>query len=707
MELFPHYRLKTLIPLIIFLSAFGFALAGLNPSFYLNDSPETVTACVTMGVSHPPGYPLYSLVGHLFSLVPLGRFPFRINLFSAVLAASVCALLYFVLRERLKVSLGLSILFSLIWITGASSYPAALSAKTGIYHLTALLLLAVLWSLLKGRLGSAAFFFGLSLANHWMSMVVFLPGFVLLAFLGWRRRFRGTATDGTTPSTAEPVGWERSRLLILPALLTLGLSLYLYLPLRAHLNPSLNWGDLSTWRNFWDSFLRKEYSTPEAAGGPGVWLSQGWVCLKASFFEFGGIFVLALLGLARMVSRSRDWAVGMGVAWASLALVLCLYLNLPEKQLFLIKDYALSSHVFILLFAAWGLESFLAGRDRRPLAEGLVLGALVLFFVLPGIRRAWDSRQTDYTYSYDYALNGFKTLPRNSLYFCKGDTVVFPCWYFQWVEGKRLDLAIVGVDGFPMEWVRKNLALAHPGLKVPFTNQPVGVESIPLLTQWIVDHNPDRPLYFSYNKIEDGTLPGEKMALYGVTGKAFAPGAEVTLDEGLADFCWDHLRLRHMGDDTFLLDERTKANVAGDYGVFRNSLGVFYEDRADDAKARQKKPAKPGELAKVIDDYQKSFNQFLWAANWSPEDPQYAYNTGNGLFHLDRALDSTVWYERAVKLDPKYTDAYFNWAVAELQLKDYQKTGDLLAKVLELKHDHVEAKTGMDYLMRNKLYKAQ
>ncbi len=698
-------QLKMWIPAAIFLSAFSFSLAGLNPTFYLNDSPETVTACVTLGIPHPPGYPLHTMVGHLFTLPPLGHFPFRANLFAAVLASSVCALLFILLRDGLKISTALSLLFSLLWITGASSYPASLSAKTGLYQLTALLLLAVLWALLDNKLGFAVFLFGISLANHWMSMVAYSPGFLLLVYLRWK----AVNPPERLPEAGRPVGFERSRRLILPTFLVLGLSLYLYLPLRAHLNPSLNWGDPSTWNHFVFNFLRKEYAGSEASGGPMVWLGQSWVCFQTAFLEFGGILLLALLGVVGMASKRRDWALGLGLAWVSLVLVISVYLNLPKEQLYLIKDYTLSSHLFILLFAAWAMESFLAGREpgKRRGAEMLVILALVLFFALPGIRRCWGGRQADYTYSYDYVLNGFKSVPRDSIYFCKGDSVVFPSWYFQWVEGKRQDLAIVGVDGFPMEWVRKNLAQAHKGLKVPFTNQAVGAESIPLLTQWIVDHNPERELYFSYNKIEDGTLPGTKMALYGLTGKGFGPGKEVTLDEDRANFCWNELRLRHLQDGDSRADTRTNENIVRDYGVFRNSLGVFYEDRADDARARMKPGAKGAELTAIQGDYQKSYDHFYWAEQWAPEDPQYAYNTGNALFHLDRPNDSVIWYAKAVKLNPQYTMAYFNWAVADMKLGDNQKAGDLLAKVLELSPEYPAAKTGLDYLIRNNLYKGQ
>src|SRR5581483_9607529 len=166
-------------PFFILLLAFSFALVGLNPTFYVDDSPETITACATLGIPHPPGYPLHTLLGHFFSLLPLAHFPFRINLFSAVLGASVCGLLFLFLKEKLGISSRLAGSFALMWIAGVTAYPAALSAKTGIYQLTTLFLLAILWFLFEGRWVLAFFLIGASFANHWMTMATFLPE------LGW------------------------------------------------------------------------------------------------------------------------------------------------------------------------------------------------------------------------------------------------------------------------------------------------------------------------------------------------------------------------------------------------------------------------------------------------------------------------------------------------------------------------------------------
>ena len=47
-----------------------FLLAKISPSFNADDSPETVTAQYTLGIQNPPGYPLNTLTGKIFSGQP-------------------------------------------------------------------------------------------------------------------------------------------------------------------------------------------------------------------------------------------------------------------------------------------------------------------------------------------------------------------------------------------------------------------------------------------------------------------------------------------------------------------------------------------------------------------------------------------------------------------------------------------------------------
>ena len=52
-----------------------------------------------LGTGHSPGYPLYALVSHAFSYLPVGSLAYRMNLMSACFGAVAAALMYLVLRH--------------------------------------------------------------------------------------------------------------------------------------------------------------------------------------------------------------------------------------------------------------------------------------------------------------------------------------------------------------------------------------------------------------------------------------------------------------------------------------------------------------------------------------------------------------------------------------------------------------------------------
>ena len=71
----------------------------LAPTVTLVDSGELIVTARFFGVAHPPGFPLYLTLAHLFSLIPIGSIAFRINFASAFFAALASGLLTLVTAE--------------------------------------------------------------------------------------------------------------------------------------------------------------------------------------------------------------------------------------------------------------------------------------------------------------------------------------------------------------------------------------------------------------------------------------------------------------------------------------------------------------------------------------------------------------------------------------------------------------------------------
>ena len=60
----------------------------------LEDSGQLILVAHTAGVAHPPGYPLFALVGWLFTRLPVGSPAVPVHLLSATAGAAACVALW-------------------------------------------------------------------------------------------------------------------------------------------------------------------------------------------------------------------------------------------------------------------------------------------------------------------------------------------------------------------------------------------------------------------------------------------------------------------------------------------------------------------------------------------------------------------------------------------------------------------------------------
>src|SRR4249920_3151898 len=70
------------------LIAFSVYLMTLAPTVWFIDSGELASVATTLGIAHPTGYPLFTIIGHLFSMLPIGTSEiYRLNLMSSFFCA--------------------------------------------------------------------------------------------------------------------------------------------------------------------------------------------------------------------------------------------------------------------------------------------------------------------------------------------------------------------------------------------------------------------------------------------------------------------------------------------------------------------------------------------------------------------------------------------------------------------------------------------
>lgn len=402
------------------LVCFGIYLATLCPTVYLGDSGEFTAAAFFLGIPHNSGYPLYSLLGKLFCLIPLGNIAFRMNVMSAALCASSVALLYSqVLRmtgSRLSSFGSASMLafLPLFWMQ-------AVCAEVYALHLfLVLLMISLLWWWDQDRrfckLLLFTFVVGLSFGNH-MQTVMLAPAVLFLILRAERLAF-----------------FSPTRLAIVSLVFVVALSLYLYLPLRTEAGAAITWGDPNTLDRFMDHVLAKTHRGGYVlTKGSMDYVIRAKEALSQIGSQFGFALVLALWGWLR--GLRPEWKIFFALLVA-FDLVYTVFLNVISLE---ITAFTLPTAAVFCLLAGLGVADLLrrmqisnrVGRVTEAVAKGAVI---LLAWVPLGFHFSPCDQSRNYT-GYEHAVNILRTPARGSLLLIDGDNHVFPVIYARLVEG--------------------------------------------------------------------------------------------------------------------------------------------------------------------------------------------------------------------------------------------------------------------------------
>jgi hypothetical protein len=238
----PRPLLAALPPVI---AALALYTRTLMPGLGVWDTAEFQAIGPVLGIAHPTGYPTYTLLAWLASVVlPIGDAAFRANLLSALLVAGAVGLVagtVTMLTRRIVAgaAAGLALaVASTAWTVALSADPHALH----VFFVGLLLAMLVAWlrRLETGRrqsadrwLVAAAAIYGLSMGNHALTLLL-APGIAIFVFAvdpGLLRRPRMIG------ACAAAVGLTT-------------IAVYAYLPIRSAMDPPLDYANPQTWENF-------------------------------------------------------------------------------------------------------------------------------------------------------------------------------------------------------------------------------------------------------------------------------------------------------------------------------------------------------------------------------------------------------------------------------------------------------------------------
>ncbi|TET43775.1 DUF2723 domain-containing protein [candidate division TA06 bacterium] len=391
------------------------------------DAGELCVVSRTLGIAHPTGYPLYTLLGRLFSLIPLGSVVVRTNFMSAFFAA-LSTFILFITISRILASEGADPTRSrLLAFFCASSFAFSTTiwnqaVVTEVYSLTTFLISVLIFLTFSDDQKAPLLFaytLGLALSNHMGALLVGIPCGIYI--LGVRKE-------------------TLKKLPLMIVLFFLGLSIYAYLPIRAHENPVMNWGNASTLERFIWHVSGKQYR---------VWMfSSELQVLKVHLIQFGRLALdqftpfLLWLPLLGIFAAKKSKKVYLILAIFFLDLLYSLNYDIPD-----IDAYYIPAFMIMAVVSGFGLRFLFRKTTRKAI---LLLGAFV--FLIPIGAHYYKCDMSRNRIAYEYGENHLKSIENNGLCLTNNWDIYSPILYIQHIEGKRRDVVMIDKELLRRSW---------------------------------------------------------------------------------------------------------------------------------------------------------------------------------------------------------------------------------------------------------------
>lgn len=408
------------------LISLAFYIKTICPTVYGGDSGELTAVAYTLGIAHPPGYPLYTLIGRSILTFPFVSPAAVMNLLAALFAAFSVFVAFFVIcelrrsaTEENRNELTVPFLGAILWGISRTLWGNANAAE--VYSLgmavSSLIILVFMRAdrLRDNRLIILLFYLlGLSLTNH-LTALSLLP---LGLAAGWNFRF------------------DFRRWFAAAIAISIPLTLYLYIPIRSSNWPLIDWAHPARIGEFIDHITSARYRGYLADFSPADFA----VNLKRFIHVFGAEFPLSFVGLAGLVllavKRPR-----LGIP-----ILLATAINIGFAAMYEILDVepqylgAVFCAVCGLAYLAVELSVFLRRRLNQVLA-GTVAAATMAVIVAGAVADNWRyCDKSRNTLAADYGRAILSSLPEHAFFVPVGGATSLVCIYLKFVENMRPDI---------------------------------------------------------------------------------------------------------------------------------------------------------------------------------------------------------------------------------------------------------------------------
>jgi hypothetical protein len=559
------------INLIVYFSTF-------SPTVQFIDSGELAVVCAKLGIAHPTGYPIYTILGRIFTLLPLKGVIFGVSLMSLLFVCLSNLILFFIILKVIELSFprektkdfqraGFQIWAAFLGSLTFSFTPTLWSQATSneVYSLNVLfysliIILLLFWRSHSGKSRGAidpskermffllVFLYALSFGNH-MSTILLFPALVFLVIV----------TKGR--SILNPKKLTLSLLLFI-----LGLSIYIYLPVRSSQNPLFNWGNPESLSTFKRHVTGWQYQ---------VWMfSESTERLIANFLNFKRLFIhqfpfyllpLSVLGIYKLFSNDRKFLFFLLIL--SFANIFYgINYDIPD-----IDAYFLSTFLVNSIFMGVGLYFLFQMIQKLKVKKLLLYGIIFCFVLLPFVmlkKNYFETDQSKNYLAYDFASNLMRSVKKDAIILTDVWDHYSPWLYLRYIELKRPDVTYVDQELSRRSWYFYYVKMSYPDLfktsqdeinkfikeVYPFENQlpfdPYVIEQayVNMLNSFLVKNYAEKPVY-------DDILIERKI------GEMFVKipeGLVFCLKDSLKYYSFDFpdFQLRGIKDQTIYKDER-------------------------------------------------------------------------------------------------------------------------------------------------------
>lgn len=503
------------------------------------DSGDLVTAAATLGIAHPPGYPLYTVLGWLLNHLPFLTPAWRVGLLSSLFHAIAIYLVATIVRRLTKST-------SASWFAACvlmSNYLFFLYSITPeVFALLDFFIVLCVWLLIRFKETKQSTFFyvlcfvlGLSLTHHHVILFTFPALFYFLH----------------KNAGLKYVTWYKAILLFIA-----GLTPYLYIAYPPHGNSMIVWNPAVSIENIIKLITRADYGTFQSAIVYGQLPIQRLLNIQTyaqyitlDFLWIGWVFVI--MGVWHIIKRRNS----IGITILHMVLFLgpffYFYASFPLSYRFslgTLERFLLPTYTLLSIVIGIGYAHMLQAL-RRKIPQGkythvLLMGISVIAFLYP-VRVGLSTLQKCIGYNTDKTAQYvgediLHSLPGGAILLVDRDTVLFTTQYVRYALKLRQDIIVLQGYKLNFEDQRNIMKDRFPELIFP----PVGKGSY--ITEFMKTNSAGHRI-FSYMKYDNEK--GVVWEPHGIVYEYIKSAQEVDIDSVIEKqkALWDSMHAPQKG----------------------------------------------------------------------------------------------------------------------------------------------------------------